>query len=82
MTWPLQDAKNRFSELIENAITKGPQRVTRRGEPVAVVIAEKEYEKLVGRKSKSLLEFFRSSPLAEAVLDLQRSRDEAREIAL
>jgi hypothetical protein len=46
------------------------------------VIAEKEYEKLVGRKSKSLLEFFRSSPLAEAVLDLQRSRDEAREIEL
>ena len=81
-TWPLQDAKNRFSELIDRAINDGPQRVTRRGKLVAVVIAADEYEKLVVRKSKSLLEFFQSSPLTEVSLDLQRSRDEAREIEL
>ena len=46
MSWQLQDAKNRFSEVVEKALTEGPQRVTRRGKPAVVVIAEAEYETL------------------------------------
>lgn len=46
MSWQLQDAKNRFSEVVERALTEGPQRVTRRGKPAVVVIAEAEYETL------------------------------------
>ena len=46
MSWQLQDAKNRFSEVVEKALTEGPQRVSRRGKPAVVVIAEAEYETL------------------------------------
>ncbi len=44
--WALQDAKNRFSELVNAAIQGTPQRVTRRGKPAVVVIATEEYERL------------------------------------
>ena len=37
--WQIQQAKNRFSELIERARNEGPQTVTRHGEPVAQVVA-------------------------------------------
>ena len=41
-TWPVQDAKNRFSELIDLARTQGDQLVTRHGKPVAMVVAYSE----------------------------------------
>ena len=44
--WALQDAKNRFSAVVNAAIEGTPQRVTRRGNPVVVVIAAEEYERL------------------------------------
>jgi len=37
-TWALQDAKNRFSELVEQALHDGPQMVTRRGKETVVVM--------------------------------------------
>ena len=37
--WPLQDAKNQFSEVVRRAQKEGPQTVTRHGRPVAVVEA-------------------------------------------
>lgn len=44
--WPLQDAKNRFSAVVAAALEGEPQRVTRRGKPAVVVIADEEYERL------------------------------------
>ena len=44
--WPLQDAKNRFSAVVDAAIAGDPQRVTRRGKPAVVVLAIEEYERL------------------------------------
>lgn len=44
--WSLQDAKNRFSEVVNAALAGEPQRVTRRGRPAVVVLAEEEYERL------------------------------------
>ena len=44
--WSLQDAKNRFSAVVDAALTGKPQRVTRRGKPVVVVLAVDEYERL------------------------------------
>ena len=46
MEWPLQDAKNRFSELVNAALAGKPQRVTRRGQPAVVVLSAEEYERL------------------------------------
>ena len=45
-SWALQDAKNRFSAVVNAAIEGTPQRVTRRGKPAVVVIAAEEYERL------------------------------------
>ena len=44
--WALQDAKNRFSAVVNAAIEGTPQKVTRRGKPAVVVIATEEYERL------------------------------------
>ena len=44
--WQLQDAKNRFSAVVEAALAGDPQRVTRRGKPAVVVLAVDEYERL------------------------------------
>ena len=45
-TWQLQDAKNRFSAVVDAALTGEPQEVTRRGKPDVMVIAVDEYERL------------------------------------
>ena len=46
-TWQLQDAKNRFSALVEAALSGEPQEVTRRGKPVVIVSSYEEYQRLV-----------------------------------
>ncbi len=45
--WQLQDAKNKFSALVNAALAGEPQRVTRRGEPAVVVLAVEDYERLL-----------------------------------
>lgn len=44
--WSLQDAKNRFSAVVDAALTGAPQKVTRRGKLVSVVLSAQEYERL------------------------------------
>ena len=44
--WPLQDAKSKFSAVVNAALAGEPQRVTRRGQPAVVVVATEEYERL------------------------------------
>ena len=77
--WQLQDAKNRFSEVVEKALRKGPQLITRRGVETAVVMSVKEYQKLIKPK-KDLVQFFRNSPLKGIEIDLERKKDLPREI--
>jgi antitoxin Phd len=79
--WRLQDAKNRFSEEVNKALSEGPQVVTRRGEEVVVVVAKEEFVKL--RKSRPiLLEFFRKSPLVGVGLNLEHDRSLPRDLKL
>ena len=44
--WPLQEARNRFSAVVDAAVAGEPQRVTRRGKPAVVVLSVEEYERL------------------------------------
>jgi antitoxin Phd len=83
-TWQLQAAKARFSELFRRARNEGPQYVTRAGKEAVVVLPAEQFEKLTHRKhnSKSLVEFFRSSPLVGADVDLEREPDSGRDIEL
>lgn len=61
MNWHLQDAKNNFSKVVQKAIHEGPQTVTLRGKPAAVVISAEEFERLQGRKP-SFVEHLLSGP--------------------
>jgi prevent-host-death family protein len=45
-TWPVQDAKARFSELLETCLKEGPQLVTRRGEKAAVLVPVAQWQRL------------------------------------
>lgn len=83
-SWALQDAKARFSDVVEQARSKGPQTVTRRGQEAVVVVAVEQYRQLTRRKGQDdLVGFFAQSPLAELESDwLNRSRDMGREVRL
>ena len=83
MTWALQDAKAKLSELVRRALADGPQFVTVRGQPTLVVMSQAEFTALTKRKRrKPLVELFRNSPIAGAKLDFKRSRDTGRNIDL
>ncbi|NCN68108.1 MAG: type II toxin-antitoxin system Phd/YefM family antitoxin [Piscirickettsiaceae bacterium CG_4_9_14_3_um_filter_43_564] len=79
-TWQIQQAKSHFSEVIDLAITQGAQRVTRRGNEVAVILSLKDYEQING-KNNSLLDTLLNAPKGED-LDIARSRESIRELAL
>lgn len=48
MNWHLQDAKNNFSKVVQKAQTEGPQTVTVRGKPTAVVVSIAEFQRMAG----------------------------------
>lgn len=77
--WKLQDAKNRFSEVVEIAMKDGPQEVTKHGEHAVVILSYALYQEL-NRPKENLVEFFKRSPFFGMDLDLERSKDLPREI--
>ena len=79
-SWQLQEAKARLSEVVKSA-REGPQEISVRGEPAAVVLSIEEYERLK-RKTLSLAEFVRRSGLVGVDLDLERDKSPARDIDL
>ena len=79
--WQLQDAKNKFSNLVETVQKKGPQIVTKHGKEAVVVISINEYKRLMKPKT-TLVDFFKKSPLAEEKIDFSRSKETPRDIVL
>ena len=82
--WQLQTAKARFSELFRKARTEGTQLVTRRGKEGVVMLPVEQFEQLAvrSRQPKSLVQFFRESPLVGLELDFERDKDTGRDIEL
>ena len=80
-SWQLQDAKSKFSQLVENAMHNRPQFVTKRGNNAVVVLAFSEYEKMIKPKT-DLVTFFQTSPLADVELEVDRSKDLPRDVEL
>jgi prevent-host-death family protein len=78
MMWQVQDAKQRFSELIRTAQIDGPQVVTRHGEEIVVVIDIAEYRHLKGQLV-DFKDFLRSGPDFDD-LELERPGDLPRTI--
>ena len=77
--WKLQDAKNHFSELVEDAINDGPQEVTRRGAHAVVILSFAKYQELTKPK-EDLVTFFKNSPFYGLDLEFERSKDFPREV--
>lgn len=75
--WQLQEAKSKFSQVVEEAIKSGPQLITKRGVEAVILLSYAEYRRLIVARPK-LSTFFRESPLAEEPLDLRRDTSDAR----
>ena len=79
--WPVADAKARLSEVIENAISAGPQTITRNGRPAAVVVSVAEWTRKSRRKG-NLAEFLARSPLRASGIETDRAKDDRRGVKL
>ncbi len=80
MPWQLQEAKQRFSELVRRALEEGPQVVTRRGEEVVVIVGAQEFDRL-SRGEEDFKDFLLLAPDLEA-LEIRRDRSTSREVEL
>ena len=60
--WPVQDAKARFSQLLDASVTDGPQMVTRRGVETAVVVPVEEWRRLTARRLKNAYDLLVNDP--------------------
>jgi prevent-host-death family protein len=81
MHWQVQEAKQRFSEVLRAAESGEPQIVTKHGEEVAVVIDIAEYRRLRG-ESVSFMDYLRADAVADHDLDIEPRRDRPRDIDL
>ena len=68
-TWPVQDAKARFSELLDTCLREGPQIVTRRGTEAAVLVPAEDWKRLQQKAPPTLREWL-LAPAPRAELDL------------
>lgn len=78
-TWQLQEAKNRFSEVVDEALAHGPQTVTRHGHEAVVIVSYEEFQRMRAPE-KNLFQFFQDSPLYGLDLDITRSKELPRDI--
>ncbi|WP_296869506.1 type II toxin-antitoxin system Phd/YefM family antitoxin [Tibeticola sp.] len=62
-TWPVQDAKARFSEFLDACLQEGPQMVTRRGAEAAVLVPMREWRRLQSAARPSLKQLLLSDPV-------------------
>jgi antitoxin Phd len=79
--WQLQEAKNKLSKVVDDALRDGPQVITRHGAKVAVILSYTEYRKIAASQPK-LSAFFRESPLAAIEIDLSRDKSPIRKDAV
>lgn len=78
--WPVQDAKTRFSELIERAGTEGPQTITRHGAERAVVLSIEDYRVLASYKPDFKAHLLGGPKVDD--FDMERDPDTGRDVEL
>ena len=76
-TWTLHEAKERLGEVVDKALTEGPQTISRRDAEAVVVISARDLERL-RRPGESLVEFLSRSPLEGLGVELERDKDTGR----
>jgi len=78
-SWPLQEAKNQFSRVVESALTQGPQTVTRHGASAVVVVSVADFQQGKPRRN-NILELF--GPVRGLNLTSMRDRSLPRKVTL
>ena len=85
--WQFQDAKGRFSEVVDLSLREGPQMVTRRGEETVVVLSVREYRWLTGHTPRlidchtpRLIDCLLNAPRGEALV-VTRPREPIRDLS-
>src|SRR5260370_33555749 len=80
-SWTVAEAKTKFSEIIERAMSDGPQTITRNGREAAVGVGVEEWHRKTKRVGNRA-EFFAESPLREAGVKIRRRKERPRRINL
>jgi antitoxin Phd len=75
--WQLQEAKNKFSKVVDDALRDGPQIITKHGVETAILLSMSDYNKLIQQQG-TISSFFRNSPLADGEIDLSRDKSPIR----
>lgn len=75
--WQIQTAKNKFSEVVNNALNGSPQLITKNGKPAVYVISTRDYEALTAKKD--LKKILLSSPHKDLEIPIDRQRDTGRD---
>lgn len=70
--WQIQEAKSRFSELLEAVISRGPQIITKRGKDIVIILSIDEYKKFKNQ-TPTMIEKIRSAPRVD--LELRENRE-------
>lgn len=79
LNWQLADAKSKLSEVVNRALSEGPQRITRRDDAV-MILSEAEYLRLTGKRT-SLVQKLMDGPSMEDI-DLTRDNASMRDVDL
>ncbi len=79
--WQVQEAKAKFSQLLNEADANGYQTITKNGDPVAYLVSKDEFDQYIKPK-KSLLEVIDEYPYPEIDIEIERSKDPIRDIEL
>lgn len=80
-SWTVAAAKAKLSEVIDRALSDGPQSITRNGRKAVVVVSSEEWERKTQRTG-NLAEFFARSPLRGSKLKIDRLKDSPRKLDL
>jgi len=79
--WTVAEAKAKFSEIIERALSEGPQTITKRGRTAAIVVGADEWERKT-KRAGNRAECFAGSPLRGAGLKVRRNKSRPRKVSL
>jgi prevent-host-death family protein len=72
--WTVAEAKAKFSEVLDRALSDGPQTITRNGKTTVIIVSAEEW----ARRAKgegTFADFFANSPLRDSGLEIERLKE-------
>jgi prevent-host-death family protein len=77
--WQLQEAKARLSEVVRRAVDEGPQHLSVRGEPAAVVLSERDYRQLTAKRPSIVDHILAGDPWRDDLIEATNDRPPRRD---